>query len=323
MKVSDPGSGESRFFKKNFFKFKSGTSLVLRVLPPMGALADKGQWNKYYAVHFGYKGTDGKMFLFQSPLQKEKLTGDIIVPDKALELLQQKKEQQKKLKEALSSITPQNPKYNSVKEKLDEVDTFLSTYNLDKKNYINAIDLSGTIGALGLGYKDFNVLKELREKLRQEENIDIASVNSGIFLQFTKTGKGIDTVTSITPYLETIEEGGRKMKQYKTLQITSDLFPRLEKEAHDLGNMYPVVTAEQVEQMVSGGPAAVDIVRNMVYKKKSVNTDTKADQSDRSDDENTLNIDEMDTSSKTPAASSAQASEDDALKELADLGIEL
>lgn len=325
MKVADPGSGEGRYTKKTFFKFKSGTSLILRVLPPMGELAEKGQWNKYYAVHFGFRGTDGKMLLFQSPQQKDKMSGDVVVRDVALDRIVSKQEQQKKLKEALLQMASDSPKRPAVENALKEVNEFLEKYNLDKKNYINAIDLAGNIGALGLGYKDFNVLKDLREKLRQEEGIDIASVKGGIFLQFTKTGRGIDTVTTITPYLETIEENGRKMKQYKAFPITEELFPKLEKEAHDLSNMYPVVTAEQVEQMVAGGPAAVDIVKKMVYKRsesaeKPHQDAVKKAVSPNVDQEKTLNLDDMDSTVDNTSSSQNNADEENLLK---DLGIDL
>ena len=53
---------------KNYFSFKKGQDMfILRILPPMGELADEGKWSVYHRVEFGYAGTDGKMKPFLSP----------------------------------------------------------------------------------------------------------------------------------------------------------------------------------------------------------------------------------------------------------------
>lgn len=324
-KVGEPGTGESKYQKKEYFQFKSGTSLVLRILPAMGALADKGVWNKYYATHFGYRGTNGKMFLFQSTLERDRVNKDVIIQgDKALDRANEYKEKQEKLKQVLRELSAQDPKRPALEAKLAEISDLAQTFNVDKKYYVNAIDLTGKIGVLGLGYKDFNTLKDLRKKLQDEEQIDIVSVKNGIFLNFTKNGRGIDTVSTITPFMETtVGADGKKSRDYKTLPITEELFPKLEREAHDLANLYAKVTPEQIEQMVAGGPAAVDIVRKMVYGDRAsssataVKTETASTQVE---DEPSLNIDDESSSESAPAATAKEKSAADVL---ADLGIDL
>ena len=46
-KIGEASAGGGNFVKKEWTKFKSGMSLVVRVLPPMGDLAEKGIWSKY------------------------------------------------------------------------------------------------------------------------------------------------------------------------------------------------------------------------------------------------------------------------------------
>lgn len=271
-KIGEPSSGEG-FQKKEYFKLKSGTTLVVRILPAMGALADKGIWNKYYAVHFGYRGTDNKMFLFQSTLEKDRATGTVTVPDAALDRINTIKADIEKLESALESLPADSPKTAAVEAKIEELKKLGDTYNLDKKYYMNVIDISGKIGVLSLGYKDFNQLKELREKLRKEEDIDLVSVKNGIYISLTKSGMGRETTTSMTPYLEsTVDASGKKTRDYKTLPITQDLIPRLEREAFDLSNMYAKVTPEQIDVMVLGGSVGVDTVRQAVRGNQAVRT---------------------------------------------------
>jgi hypothetical protein len=65
MKLGKPKYEQSN---KNYFAFKKDqNTFILRVLPPMGELADAGKWSVYHRVEFGYKTSDGKLKPFLSP----------------------------------------------------------------------------------------------------------------------------------------------------------------------------------------------------------------------------------------------------------------
>ena len=52
---------------KNYFAFrKDQNTFTLRILPPMGELAESGKWSVYHRVEFGHTGTDGRMKPFLS-----------------------------------------------------------------------------------------------------------------------------------------------------------------------------------------------------------------------------------------------------------------
>lgn len=263
-KIGEASAGGGNFVKKEWTKFKSGMSLVVRVLPPMGDLAEKGIWSKYYAIHFGYRGTDGKMLVFQSTFNKDRESGEILVGDAALDRIEALKAKKEKLDKALEALPEDDARRPGIEAQALENKELLETFNVEKKYYMNVIDLAGKISALPLGYKEFNALKELRKTLQDEEQIDLVSPGTGIFLSLSKTGRGFDTSFSITPYLETTVVDGKKVKSYKELPITEDMYAKLERESHDLGNLYPAVTPEQIEAMVNEGAVAVDVVKKLL-----------------------------------------------------------
>lgn len=295
--VGEPGSGEKKFHKKEYLKLKSDTKLVVRILPPLGKLAAKGVWNRYYAVHFGYRGTDERMLIFQSTLETDRETRVVTQEDPALNIINNLKDTEKRLKEALPSLS--GNKLSLATDKLKETQSLLKRYNVDKKYHMNVIDLNGTIYDLQLGYKDFNQLKALRKELQSEEGIDIVSVKDGIFVEMSKSGRGLDTVTSMKAYQEvTVDADGKRSRDFKKLPITPDLFPKLEREAHDLDSLYPLVTVEQIQDMVDNGAVAVDRVRKSLFGERN-SVKPQETSSNVEEEEESIDLDDILSESKS------------------------
>ena len=147
--IKDPvyGGGGSR---KNFWKLKEGNN-VYRILPAFGKLAE-GQypkWNQFYAVHWGYKNTQGKNKPFASPEKINFKTKIVEVRDPARERIKK-----------LEAIRDQAKQENN-KAVYDQTVEALKTYRVDKKYYVNAMALDGSIGVLALPYKALKSLEGL------------------------------------------------------------------------------------------------------------------------------------------------------------------
>ena len=184
MKIGSPDKKHNA--KKNYFSIKKGTQ-VFRILPPLGDLADRGIWNRYYAIHFGYRTTEGYLRPFVSPEVVNRKTKMVEVRDAAKDHINTLLKTKASLVESLTA----NPEDTKAKARLDKIEQLLSSFNLEKRYYVNAMDQNGNIGLLKLKTREKNALDAAREQIKAEEGIDPIAV-AGAFLTFTKHGEGRD-----------------------------------------------------------------------------------------------------------------------------------
>lgn len=241
--------------QKNFFKLEEGDN-VYRILPPLGSLAEKGIWFKYYAIEWGYKNSEGKTKLFQDPRVVNRETGMVEV-ESAAHL------RREALKKKFSEVTEAFKAGKASKEDVVEARNMTMKYNLEKKYHVNAVNLKGEIGLLKIGYKAMKSLEAQIKKLR-DEGIDALGMENGIYFNIERSGKGRDTLYQVTVYTEKVEanvNGETQLIDRRKTHTMDDAFiARLDDEAFELDNMYPAPTAEEVEQIVNGGPEALDAV---------------------------------------------------------------
>jgi hypothetical protein len=234
-------SGGQQFKKKNHYDLKKG-DVVARILPPIGANADKGVWSRYHAVHFGYKNMEGKFRIFESPLVKNNKTKMIEVPDAALERLTSLKA---KLEEARA--TGNGP----LMAKLNVLVGLKGVYNVDSNHHMNVILLDGSIGELKIRYKAKLALDVEIKKL-QDKGVDPLSLDDGRFFVFSRNTAGKDTTFNVSVYKETVEIPGMgKLERDVVHKITPEILARLETEAFDLDNIFNKPTSEEVAQIVA------------------------------------------------------------------------
>lgn len=242
--------------QKKIFKIEDGDN-VYRILPPMGELAESGTWAKYYAVCWGYKNSQGKNKPFVDPSEKNRANGQMEQMSAALERRTQLEIQQKKMKEA-----------GATKEQMEKMSEILQQFNIDKKYYVNAVDLKGQIGLLKIGYKAYKQLmgdknkgeKGLIDKLMDKGIDPISSLDNGRYFNIQRQGRGRDTQYTVSVYQENVEVNGQIYQQEKVSKIDQNIINRLEKEAFNLATLYPTPSLAEVSRIVKEGPTAVDAI---------------------------------------------------------------
>lgn len=245
MKTGTANYGTSGYKKKNHFKLKDGDS-IFRILPPLGDLAEKGVWSRFYAVHFGYKNAEGKFRTFVSPevskYDKETKTRTIEVRDAALDRLND-------LKEKLEDAKAKNN--GPLSTKLNTLVGFKGVYSLDKNHHMNVVALDGTIGELKIRHKAKLALDTEINKLRSQ-GIDPLSLDNGRFFVFTRTGNGNDTGFKVTVYTEELDVPGVGLVSRPIVsKVGADILGRLDSEAFDLDTLFAQPTAEEVAKIVA------------------------------------------------------------------------
>lgn len=261
--MSDDLFGQSNyggnFIKKEYRKLKDGEA-VYRILPALGYLKKKGTWSVYYSTHYGYKNSEGKMRLFESPLVMNFKTKMVEVPDAALERIQ-----------TLKAMFDQAKKEGNkdLIAKLDPLVGQKGQFNIDKNHHVNAIDLQGNVVILKLRYKAMQSLKQQIDILR-DAGIDPLSADNGRFFVFRRSGMGLDTTFNVSVLKEkiTTQEFGVVERDVVHV-ITKELSERLlttkdggetfqYKEVSELDKLYARPTSAEVARIVKEGPKAVD-----------------------------------------------------------------
>jgi hypothetical protein len=233
---------------KNYFAFKKdANTFILRVLPPMGSLADAGKWSVFHRVEYGYTDLEGKLKPFLSP-RVVNYNGMVEVESEAHKRREMIKAQYDSAKQAGNRVLEEQTK------------KLLEKYNQDAKHYMNVVDLQGNVGLFKIGHKGFMALKDKIDKLRNE-GVDPVGIDNGRFFVFSRAGKGRDTLYTVEEYKQKveIEQGGQKFVVDKPFPhaITEALMGKLETDAFDLLTVYPTVTPEQEYRIVHEGAAAV------------------------------------------------------------------
>lgn len=236
------GTAKYGFTQKKYFKMKEG-DVTFRILPPLGALADDGKWSIFYAVHYGYKNSQGKLRVFQSPEVINRKSKMVEVPDAANDRI-------KKLKSELDKA-----KAAGNKAAVEKIGPLVSgqkpMYNLDKNHYMNVIDLQGNIGVLKLRHKAKQALDIQIKKLR-EKGIDPLGVDNGRFFTFSRSGNGLETSFAVAVAQETLNvEGVGEVKRDIVHKLDGAIIARLKDEAAELDKLFKSPTSEEVARIVT------------------------------------------------------------------------
>lgn len=236
---------------KNYFAFrKDQNTFTLRILPPMGELAESGKWSVYHKVEFGHTGTDGRMKPFLSPR--------VVNYDGMVEVESQSHIRREQLKTKMEAA-----KASGDLATQEECNTLLRKYNQDAKHYMNAVDLQGNVGLFKIGHRGYQALKAEIDRIRKTDGVEPVGIENGRFFVFSRSGKGRDTVYTVQEYKqkqEMVGVNGDKVVADVTFNHSVDekLLKKLETDAFELNKVYPTVTAEQEARIVNEGAVAVD-----------------------------------------------------------------
>lgn len=243
------GSPKYEQGKKNYFSFKKNqNTFILRVLPPMGDLAESGKWSMYHRVEFGYTTSDGKLKPFLSP-RVVNYNGMVEVESEAHKRREMIKNQQAQAKKTGNSAM------------VEQCTKMLQKYNQDAKHHMNVIDLQGNIGLFKLGHKGFQALKAEVDRLRSE-GVDPIGIENGRFFVFSRSGTGRDTLYTVMEYKQKQEISTPTGKVVATVDfphsITDAIMSKLSTDAFELDKLYPTVTPQEEYRIVHEGSKAVD-----------------------------------------------------------------
>ena len=239
--------------KKENFKIKDGDN-VYRVLPPMGNLADSGQWSVYGRVVWGYKGTDGKNKPFLSPRQQNYNTKMIEVDcaafNKAMKIKDEYQEMVKNSKELVKSggiLT------DAIKKELELKKEETMRFNVESKFFLNVMNLEGTIGLLKLAGSGHKLIKSLGKEL-DGKGVDITGVENGRYININRQGTGLDTAYQVSEFKQNkqVEIDGVMETVQRSMPHTLDesIIGRLAKEAYKLDELYPTPSEAEVKELV-------------------------------------------------------------------------
>ena len=238
---------------KNYFAFKKDqNTFILRVLPPMGELAESGKWSAYHRVEFGHVGTDNRMKPFLSPR--------VVNYDGMVEV-----ESESHLRRDLLNNQLKQAKDAGNAALAEQCNNLLRKYNQDAKHYMNVVDLQGNVGLFKIGHRGFQALKGEIERLRSE-GVDPIGIENGRFFVFSRSGKNRDTIYTVTEYKQKQEMDTPTGKVLVDVPfphaISTAIMNKLGTDAFELDSVYPSVTAEEEYRIVHEGPAGVDAVFN-------------------------------------------------------------
>lgn len=268
-------AGESNFKKKNHYRLKDG-DFVARIVPAMSKYTNEpGGWIKYHATVWGYKNTEGKPRVFESPEVKRDGVVEVACP--ATNRINELKEKLEKFKAEGNQ---------AMVAELTKLIGFGGVYNVDKNYHMNVILLDGSIGELKIRHKAKQDLDREIEKLRND-GVSPISEDDGRFFVFTRTGSGNQTGFNVSTYTQKVTlPNGKTAHEEVVHKITPEMWNRLNNEAFDLNNLFPKLTPQEVEQIVresdlrTGKSGACDRFFDDRWKaekaKRSANQDTSS-----------------------------------------------
>lgn len=257
-KYGSGASGGSAGFSFKRFKLETPkrggepTEGTYRIMPPFKSLAASGQWIKYHAEHYGYKGMnrDGTKAVarpFACVEEKDRRTKAVTVRCPKCDEIAQKK-QERDLIEAQAKASGKSP--DELEAILEPYDTWLRDHNVEKKYHLLAMNEAGEFGVLKIGYNHKLALEEECNQLLDRFKLDPLDLDSGVqfvFVRQYKDGKLHDTVRVKkivqSDMSERIVLAPLSEEQQKTAAATLP----------DLNDVVTKITADQIRRLVSSG----------------------------------------------------------------------
>lgn len=250
-------------FHKLGHKEPKQRTLVVRVAPPYGPLAEKGIWARYVKQHFGYtlsvpNKTTGEVRKIPQTflcLEKRDRDGNIIqrCPE-CDEIAAQKAKLESKVKE----LTAKGMSDEEIKTATAFARMWLKEHNLDKKWNMVAKDLSGRWGYLAISHSCYKILKGnasepgLIDRLVSQGH-DPLSPEKGLWFIFTRTGTMFNEIRDFPEvYTEEVTVNGEVFRRNKTDSLTQADIDALT-ALPSLDSLGRSLTFDQIRMLVESG----------------------------------------------------------------------
>ena len=258
-------SGSKEYVKRNFFKLKPGDNFY-RILPPCFSLAAKGEWAKYYPVHFGYRGVpdviSGRIpyrpFICPRKMDRNKR---ILVPCAEHDKIEQVLDAYNKKKDELSDDP--NLSAEEVHAKLEPLSKFLKEHNVTKRWHLNVKNNEGEMGCLKIPHTAYVDLVDTIRTVVEKYGIDPTAVDGGVMFNIKRTGVKFNEIKyKVEVVMEMVSTPQGRFETIKRMPLSEEDVKRMETECFDLSAMYTALSPEEVDLLVSveGDPVVVDKV---------------------------------------------------------------
>jgi hypothetical protein len=246
-------------------KLKQSETIVARVLPPIKSQKNTGRWFMRHGVHYGFV-TENKKDKAGKPWPKPFICKEVrdfntkmVTTECPLctKIEEQKNILAKLERDILSGLSEKATK-KEIAEKLKanpayvEVSTWLKTFNIERKYYINVKYLDGTVGTLAITTNCFKSLKEKIEKLKAQK-IDALSPKEGRYFAFSRNdGDFNETKYEVTVYTESMEVDGEVVQKTKKAPLVQEDLAKISASCLDLPTAHSSadLTEEQVRTLV-------------------------------------------------------------------------
>lgn len=259
---SSTSQGEKK--NVNYFKIKDGDGdqNTYRIAPAFGDLKASNKWATYYKVHYGYDVIDSrakngkrvKPFLCIQNIKFD--TKEVLQACPECDAIQKN-----------SSLLDQRRKEYAANMSAEQLEAAVGSlvdwkksHNLDKKWWVVAKNTKGDWGYLQIPNTAYQALRETMDKLQKEDGIDALSPKNGVWFEFSRSGKALNTKYSISVVTERVTVNGQQLKSIKTAPLTAKDVDVL-KSMTALDKIYAnkILNFDQIQSLVTshGDPQVV------------------------------------------------------------------
>jgi len=233
---------------------------IFRIAPPVKSLKNVGKWKIYDKLHYGYTVPND-----QNPDKpRHRPFRCIEKKNRATSMVEQDCPECALLKAKEDEVTALVNQYISQGKSPSEAEEFvkgarklLREHNLDKKWYLLAKNLAGEWGTLKLGHRAMTALDDERNKFMKENGgQDPLDARSGVWFEFTRQGRGLDTRYAVKIAMESLGAGRFQVKSGALTSVDAEAL----KKCPDLAkvNDNKSLTYDQILALVrSGGEPSV------------------------------------------------------------------
>jgi hypothetical protein len=232
---------------------------VYRLLPGHPKAPD-GMWKVYLRQHWGYRRPQRKdpsktypsLFLCVREKNRDKMITKECAECRKIDRIKAKVES---IKQDMKSRGKPEAEINAL---LGPQAKWLNDHNCDGKWNFLAKKPSGEIGILQIPHKAFLALEILRKEMCEKYKLeDITDIERGIYINFKRTGKGVEMTFTATPVREANAEGYERIKP---APLTAAELDEMEKVLPPLSDIGVKLTEDQIESLASGteDPEEVD-----------------------------------------------------------------
>lgn len=238
---------------------------IFRIAPSVKSLRASGQWRVFGAIHYGYTVPND-----QNPDKpRHKPFVCIEKKNRATGMLEQDCPECKLIETKTRELDEQKAKHMAAGKTEEQAEEYVKAarkhlrenHSLDRKWYVLAKNLNGEWGVLKIPLKVMRTLVELDEKFKKDNvGTSIFNAKSGVWMNFSRTGKGFTTNYNVEIATERLEGGSFR---YKVGELTVVDQKEITK-CPDLANLNDNkrLTYDQIEALVrsAGDPAVVSQV---------------------------------------------------------------